>query len=186
MRLGTCAILGLVLAGSACAQTKQESLIDALRERLQTAEAVAKAKHNSGAPVEDKVRERQVILDAVHQGVSMGLGAEEVLWFFRHQIEASKIAQRAFLDEWKNRGAFDSVPDLVKEIRPKLDRLTTILLHEIKARSHVPAKAEWMGPPGKEYRLAWQVALEPAYRSDKKPRNRIVRHVGRPAASPLR
>jgi len=147
------------------APSSEDALVAALRERLLTAESIAMAKFNSGAPVEDRSREKTVIFSAVHQAANMGLDADLALSVFSAQIEASKNAQRAFLLKWKGRSPFSYVPDLSKEIRPKLDGLTTVILKCLKNARHVSGKALQAGPKAPEYDAAWKTAIRPILRS---------------------
>ncbi len=81
---------------------------------------VARNKWNSGAPIEDLPREREIIDALGKQAASYGLDAGIAREFFRAQIEASKIIQRTRFAEWRAAGQpkFESVRDLGKEIRP--------------------------------------------------------------------
>ena len=107
-----------------------EPLRQAIDERLLLAEAVARAKWNVQAPIEDLPREAQVIAAAVQQGRTLGLPDAWVAAVFKAQIEASKTVQRELYAKWKAQqaGHFDDAPDLAKTIRPQLDRITTQLL----------------------------------------------------------
>lgn len=133
----------------------------ALRQRLETARLVAMAKHNSGAPVEDKGRERQVIFGAVRLAVKEGANVEVVLKVFTAQIEANKIAQRAFLKQWSSRPPFNPAPDLAKEVRPQLDRLTPIIVRGLKKQTHLSLTELRAGPDNTIYREAWRAATKP-------------------------
>ncbi len=138
-----------------------DALALAIEERLLTAKAVAMAKHNSGAPVEDKQRERKVIHHAVRLAVQSNVDPEVALNVFTAQIEASKTAQRAFLTKWKGMPTFARAPDLAKEVRPLLDALTPRILAEIKKRRYrtrgelVPKRLDPI------YRKAWAIAVKP-------------------------
>lgn len=107
-----------------------EPLRQAIDERLLLAEAVARAKWNVQAPIEDLPREAQVIAAAVQQGRTLSLPDAWVAAVFKAQIEASKTVQRELYAKWKAQqaGHFDDAPDLAKTIRPQLDRITTQLL----------------------------------------------------------
>lgn len=149
------------------AQTPAEpGLGEALRERLETARLVAMAKHNSGAPVEDKVRERQVVFGAVRLAVKKGVDVELVLKVFTAQIEANKAAQRAFLARWKDLPAFDPAPNLAQEVRPKLDRLTPIIVSDLKRQRNLGGQELLRATPKDAvYRDAWTVAIRPLRRN---------------------
>ena len=116
-----------------------ESLRRAVDERLLLAEAVARAKWNVQAPIEDLAREEQVIQAAVKQGAEFNLASNFVESVFRAQIQASKTVQRDLFAKWtaQHAGKFADAPDLAKTIRPELDRITTQLLRSLAANQAV-------------------------------------------------
>ena len=130
--------LALVLAtllASACATTRNLSTADTapldhllalVAERLMVAPDVARTKWNTHAPIEDLGREQQIIA-AVGAGASRyNVPRDTAERFFRGQIEASKIIQRAMFADYEaaHQPPFKTVVDLDTEIRPTLDRLT--------------------------------------------------------------
>jgi chorismate mutase-like protein len=148
-----------------------EPLRSAIDQRLLLAHAVARAKWNVQAPIEDKPREAQVIQAAVQQGAALGLPEAWVETVFRAQIEASKTVQRELYANWKAQqaGKFDDAPDLAKTIRPELDRITAQLLHSLVdnqtvlkdtarkadvARAMQPLEATALSPAAVEQALA--------------------------------
>ena len=116
-----------------------ESLRRAVDERLLLAEAVARAKWNVQAPIEDLAREEQVIQAAVKQGAEFNLASNFVESVFRAQIQASKTVQRDLFAKWtaQHAGKFADAPDLAKIIRPELDRITTQLLRSLAVNQAV-------------------------------------------------
>ena len=116
-----------------------ESLRRAVDERLLLAEAVARAKWNVQAPIEDLAREEQVIQAAVKQGAEFNLASNFVESVFRAQIQASKTVQRDLFAKWtaQHAGKFADAPDLAKTIRPELDRITTQLLRSLAVNQAV-------------------------------------------------
>ena len=110
-----------------------EPLRLAIDQRLLLAQAVARAKWNVQAPIDDLPREAQVIQAAVRQGAALGLADAWVEAVFRAQIEASKIVQRELYAKWRTQqaGKFDDAPDLAKTVRPELDRITAQLLRSM-------------------------------------------------------
>jgi chorismate mutase-like protein len=107
-----------------------EPLRQAIDQRLLLAPAVARAKWNVQAPIEDLPREAQVIAAAVQQGRALGLPDAWVEAVFKAQIEASKTVQRELYAQWRREqaGHFSDAPDLAHTIRPELDRITAQLL----------------------------------------------------------
>jgi chorismate mutase len=81
-----------------------QSLVETSARRLAFAEQVALAKWDSGTPVEDAVREAQVIASATKAGESRGLDPAWVSNFFRAQIEANKLIQYSLSADWRRVG----------------------------------------------------------------------------------
>jgi chorismate mutase-like protein len=110
-----------------------EPLRQAIDQRLLLAPAVARAKWNVQAPIEDLPREAQVIAAAVQQGRTLGLPDALVEAVFKAQIEASKTVQRELYAQWRREqaGHFSDAPDLARTIRPELDRITAQLLRAL-------------------------------------------------------
>lgn len=135
------ALLCLLLVGTAASAQMQAGQVHddlqplrlAIDQRLLLAQAVARAKWNVQAPVEDLQREAQVIQAAVKQGATLGLPDGWVESVFRAQIEASKIVQRELFANWtaQHAGKFDDAPDLARTVRPELDRITTQILRSL-------------------------------------------------------
>lgn len=128
-----CTLLVALLAG--CAQLKSESdpvshLLGLIGQRLTLADDVARSKWNSGAPVEDLAREKDIVDAISREAPAYGLEPALAGRFFRAQIDASKIVQNARLTAWRaeQRPGFVNNPDLQRDIRPQLDRLTPALL----------------------------------------------------------
>ncbi len=115
-------------------ETRQlDRLLQLIDDRLGYMDDVARNKWNSGAPIEDLPREREIIDGRGKQAAGYGLEPELVRDFFRAQIEASKIIQRARFAEWKarNQPPFRNPPDLRDKIRPALDALTPRLMQAL-------------------------------------------------------
>lgn len=96
---------------------------------------VARHKWNSKVPIEDLVREAQIIAGLTQQAAAMGLSSAWAEAFFRAQIEAAKTIQREHFARWETEkaGAFENVPDLATVLRPQLDALTPKLLRALAA-----------------------------------------------------
>ena len=133
-RRAFCALLAAFLFAG-CAQPKPAvdpvgDLLGLIDQRLALAEDVARSKWNSGAPVEDLARENEIVAAIGAEAPRYGLEPALTRDFFRAQIEASKIVQNARLAAWRAEKLpkFSNAPDLQREIRPRLDRLTPELL----------------------------------------------------------
>ncbi|WP_328997689.1 gamma subclass chorismate mutase AroQ [Kribbella sp. NBC_00709] len=109
-----------------------DGLTELMIQRIVIGDDVAASKYFSGKPVDDPVREQQ-ILDSVRQSaVQLGIDPDSTAEFFQAQIDASKVVQRGLLAYWAAHPdkAPTSGPDL-NVIREKLDALTTQLLAEL-------------------------------------------------------
>ena len=112
---------------------EQQAVGDVLRladERLAVMPLVAAAKWPGHQPIADPAREEAVIAAAGERAFAMGLSRVGVEQFFRLQIRLAREQQERLTMHW-NRDGYDSVqpyPDLVKDLRPRLDALTGRLL----------------------------------------------------------
>jgi chorismate mutase len=104
-----------------------------------TADQVAAAKFGTDQPIDDPPREQQVLDSVAAASPAMGLSPPESAQFFRDQIEASKVVQRGLYQRWtaypKQRPA--DRPDLNKQVRPELDRLTINILRQLQVTTAV-------------------------------------------------
>jgi chorismate mutase len=109
------------------------SLVDLAVQRILVSDEVAATKFCTGTPVDDPLRERQVLGEAGRRAVQMGLDRELTTRFFRSQIDASKVVQRGMLARWRARPdlAPTTSPDL-QAIRARLDELTGLMLDQLR------------------------------------------------------
>ncbi|MFE7270026.1 chorismate mutase [Streptomyces sp. NPDC057623] len=121
-------------------------LTDLFAERLLLADKVAAAKYGTDKPIDDPVRERQILDDVAARATGLGLDPDGVKAVFRDQIEANKLVQRGLYARWDAHPEEQPMerPDLVKEVRPVLDRITTELLTALKdtERLRMPPSCE--------------------------------------------
>ncbi|MGW7515542.1 chorismate mutase [Streptomyces sp. NPDC054796] len=115
-------------------------------ERVRLADKVAAAKWGTDQPIDDPARERQVLADVAERSVGMGIDPAEATAVFRDQIEANKLVQRGLFARWEAHPEERPTerPDLAKEVRPALDRITTGLLERLKETEdarHAPSCA---------------------------------------------
>ncbi|MHC8344710.1 chorismate mutase [Pseudomonas sp. RT6P73] len=136
-QLLTCTLVGL-LAGGAQANTPApvpvslQPLLVTMNERLNIGDLVALTKWDSGKPIQDSVREAQVISNARKMAVKRKLDPEQVAELLAAQIEANKLVQYGLLAIWRAAGKAPDTPrpDLAKQIRPQLDELQSRLLQQ--------------------------------------------------------
>jgi len=105
-------------------------LLTLQKTRLDVAAPVARSKWNSGKPIDDPARERHILDGLTDKAVALGLDPAWTRAFFQSQFDAGKLAQRALHRQWRaeQRPPFADPPDLAREVRPVLDRLTPELL----------------------------------------------------------
>ena len=144
-----------------------DPLLDLMQARLDLAPAVARIKWNLHIPLQDPVREEQILaqLPAI-----AGLDPELARSFFEAQMEASKTIQRELYRQWQQVDAppFPAARPL-SELRPELDRLTRPLLEALARAQPLPeAKATLAGLLrqrfGDRLEPAWEQALQPLQR----------------------
>ncbi|MFH8371064.1 chorismate mutase [Streptomyces sp. NPDC018031] len=102
---------------------------DLSARRLLTADLVAAAKWGTGSPVDDPVRERQVLAEVARQAVAVGADPRLTVRIFRDQIEANKSVQRGLFARWTADPASAPAerPDLAR-VREEINRLDRALV----------------------------------------------------------
>ena len=122
-----------ISASASAAPPTLEPLLNSIAERLEIADQVALSKWDSHKPVEDKKREQEVIASVTAQAPSYKLDPAAAEQFFAAQIEANKLVQYTHLSDWQFQGKApdDPRPDLVQQIRPRLDALQKRLLQQL-------------------------------------------------------
>jgi len=116
-------------------QQQLDRLLTLIDQRLNVAVMVAQSKWNSGAPINDPVREQKILGDLTASMSAANI--QEKLFmrrFFQAQFDAGKIIQQDLQTQWRKqqRGRFIDPPDLARDIRPELDRLTPLLMDALK------------------------------------------------------
>jgi len=150
-------LCAVIVSISACANTPTPSqppdslapLIQTISERLSIADQVALTKWDSGKPIQDSLREQQVIANAAKLAPAYKLNAEDVSQFLAAQIEANKLVQYTLLANWRAVGKAPNTarPDLVNQVRPQLDRLQIRLLQnfaDFAPYRHDPQCPTWL------------------------------------------
>lgn len=131
-----CSLLLMTLL-SACASAPPgptagdvSQLLALQKTRLDIAAPVARSKWNTGAPIDDPAREGVILDDVAARAQSMGIDAQWARRFFQDQFDAGKIVQRDLHRQWRvgTHPPFTNPPDLARDVRPILDRLTPELL----------------------------------------------------------
>jgi chorismate mutase len=116
-------------------------------ERLLLADKVAAAKWGTGQPIDDPAREQQILDYVARRSVELGIDPVVAQRIFRDQIEAGKIVQRGLFQSWAADPGRQPTqrPDLSREVRPVLDRITNELLDQIKDTAPVRARPSCEG-----------------------------------------
>ncbi|MBT9098961.1 gamma subclass chorismate mutase AroQ [Methylovulum psychrotolerans] len=107
-----------------------ETVVSLMVQRLALAEDVARYKWNQKVEIEDSAREQMIITKLKAQAVAEGLPEAWSETFFKAQIAASKATQKQLFAEWQQHhaAAFEGVPDLNSQTRPKLYALMSELI----------------------------------------------------------
>ncbi len=110
--------------------TRLARLID---ERLSIVTEVARNKWNAQAAIDDSPREQALLAGLKSRAQTLGVSPAEVDRFFGAQIEAAKILQREYFEQWRRQqqGQFQGVQDLSTSIRPQIDRVTGQMLETL-------------------------------------------------------
>jgi chorismate mutase len=130
------AALAVTLTGTAAADPSARPSLEPLTglsaERVLVADQVAAAKYGTGQPIDDPVREQQVLDGVAGQARALGTDPDEVVRVFRDQIEASKVVQRGLYRLWDAdpSKAPTSRPDLSK-VRVEISRISGELVQAI-------------------------------------------------------
>jgi chorismate mutase len=140
-----------------------------MAERLTVMPDVAAYKWTHGLPIEDLSREAEILDRLAARDDLRGLSPDVVRAFFRAQIEAAKTIQRGLFEDWsRTPPALDAEgPDLARELRPSLDRLTEALIACLASASpELGSKAsrttlEAVPPQLADRADAWAIAVAP-------------------------
>lgn len=115
-------------------------------DRLATGDLVAAAKWGTGSPIDDPVREQQVLNAVAEQAREDGADPAATVRVFRDQIEANKDVQRGLFRRWKARPAEAPThrPDL-NEVRKKINRINDALVRSLAATGPERAQHQCRG-----------------------------------------
>ncbi|RZQ62453.1 gamma subclass chorismate mutase AroQ [Amycolatopsis suaedae] len=122
-----------VASGAAPEAGEFGPLADLLIERLRLADLVAAAKFGTGRPIDDPVREAELLATVRTEAAALGIDVDAAVAVFTDQIAASKVVQRGLFERWtEHPGEAPAPPDL-GQVRTELDRLTHAILAELTA-----------------------------------------------------
>lgn len=114
-------------------------LADLAAQRVQIGDKVAAAKFGTDQPIDDPAREQQILDSVAARSIELGIDPAATVRFFRAQIDANKVVQRGLYALWTEHPELRPTdrPDLINEVRPELDRITTELLNELRATAGI-------------------------------------------------
>ncbi len=136
--------VGILVATAAppAAATQATSALSPLTDvaiaRVLVGDQVAAAKFGTDQPIDDPVREQQVLDQARQQALALGIDPEATVAFFQDQISASKVVQHGLFRLWTAHPdqAPTTRPDLAT-IRQELDQITTRIMSALKSTQDI-------------------------------------------------
>jgi cyclohexadienyl dehydratase len=118
-----------------------DRVVELMDRRLALMPEVAAIKFQQQKPITDPAREREVLKQSVDDARTMHLDADAAGAFFSAQIRMASAVQEHLFARWRTgAGQPPAARDLVKELRPELDRLGRELLPAVYLAS--PALAD--------------------------------------------
>lgn len=111
-------------------EQKIDELLLLIQKRLVIMHEVARTKWNQNLPIEDKIREQQILADLAAKANQYGLDEKLVTQFFQAQIDASKEIQKNDFLLWKENdlSKFDKTFSLKDELRFYIDQLNNEII----------------------------------------------------------
>ncbi len=126
--------------GSTAGTASADMLIELVVQRLSLGQDVAAVKYASCQPIDNPIREQEILQSVAHELNRTGLYQKIGRQFFRDQIDANKVIQRGLHHRWDAHPR--EVPavhrNLAAEVRPKLYRITTQMMRQFKCMDELP------------------------------------------------
>ncbi len=118
-------------------------LVDLVGERLELMYPAAQYKWNNGLQVEGAGRDEAALARAVEEGEGRGLPPFVTESFFLVQMEAGRLLQQVYFEDWEDdaAGSFDLAADYESELLPDLDRIELEMI-EALAQVHAAPPSE--------------------------------------------
>ncbi len=125
-----------------------DQLAELIQQRLALMPDVARFKWNHKKPVTDPEREQQLLNSLVTKATEHGVSEALARRFFAAQMAAARNVQERLTNEWQqaNAGSFENIPDLDKDLRPKITELSESMLAPLRLLEPVLNEA-----PASEY-----------------------------------
>lgn len=160
--------------GAQAAPAPLPALLDAMAQRLTLADQVARSKHDSGKPVLDEARERQVLQDVTQAAPVAAVSPATAQVFFAAQMEANKLVQYGLLQAWRrNEQPLPARTTDLATLRTQLNELQARLLGGLAATGELRTAADC--PAELDRALTTQLATA---RPDELHRLALVRALG--------
>ena len=115
-------------------------LLELVVQRLTLAQDVAAAKYANRESIDNRVREREILLAVAGALEAAGPYRQTGMQFFRDQIEANKVIQRGLHQRWNAHP--EEVPaahrSVTEEVRPELDRINAQIMQQFESAEEMP------------------------------------------------
>jgi chorismate mutase len=113
---------------------KIDGVLNAMQELFSTMHSVAKWKWNHKSSIEDVEKEKAVLEKLSQKGVNFGIPSEMVREVFQAQIDAMKMIQINYFENWKREGIdqFADILDYKTELKPQIERIYENFLVQLK------------------------------------------------------
>lgn len=113
---------------------KIDGVLGAMQELFSSMHNVAKWKWNHKAPIEDEYREKLLIEKLTQKGINFGLPSEMVKEVFQAQLDAMKMIQINYFENWKRDGVdqFADILDYKTELKPRIERIYENFMMQLK------------------------------------------------------
>lgn len=153
-------------------EKKVDQLLLLVQKRLAIMHEVARTKWNQNLPIEDKIREQQILVELAEKASQYHLEPRWITNFFQAQIEASKEIQKMDFAAWEkeNRLKFVEVFSLKDELRIYIDEINhemILLLNKILNRDFDANRQLILSQPISSRKTdhinheVWQLAISP-------------------------
>ena len=161
-------LVSVACAGRVTAAGDVEALRSLLIERLALMEQVTAYKWENDQPIDDPVREANVLKAALARAQAAGLDPAVARRFIVAQMEAAKTVQRHYFALWQGEAVerSEGAADLVTELRPRIGDLSADLIAAVahsREQLKTCAAVSVLRPVAREVSdvpRAWNIAVE--------------------------
>lgn len=106
-------------------EKKVDQVLFLIQKRLAIMHEVSRTKWNQELPIEDKIREQQILIDLAEKAKEYNLDEKWIAKFFQAQMDAAKEIQKRDFILWQKEGIikFEEVFSLKEELRSYIDQI---------------------------------------------------------------